>query len=140
MDEGRTRRDRLESRLARAHRKNRPDVVAELEAELATPLFPDALRHVWDIWARLRRRKAPGMSGPSPVEWPDIDAFLRRAQRRLAPWEIELIEELDDVYLAKQSAEAVSLADKQREIKDGLHRMTKVVTVKREKGGDRDNA
>lgn len=129
----------MESRLARAIRKNRADVVAELEAELATPPFPEALRHVWDIWARLRRRKAPAQSGPSPVEWPDIDAFVRRAQRRLAPWEIELIEELDDLYLAKQSAEAKSLADKQRGIRDGLHSMTKVVTVKRKKGGAGDN-
>jgi hypothetical protein len=39
------------------------------------------------------------MHGPAPIEWPDIDAFVRRAGVSLAPWEIELIEQLDDIYL-----------------------------------------
>jgi hypothetical protein len=75
------------------------------------------------------------MAGPSPIEWPDIDAFMRRARVRLAPWEIELIEDLDDTYLAAQSAEAKSKADRQRAIKDGLRDVAHVVTAKR-KGGD----
>lgn len=72
------------------------------------------------------------MSGLSPIGWSDIDAFSRRAQVRLAPWEIELIEELDDVYLAHQSSEAVGRADKQRAIRDGLRGVAKgFVSVKK---------
>src|SRR5690606_37890260 len=60
MVEGRTRLDRLESRLERAYRKGRMDVAEELEAALALPPFPAALSHVWACWWRLRRRKAIG--------------------------------------------------------------------------------
>lgn len=33
------------------------------------------------------------------IEWPDIDAFIRRSGVWLSPWEIELIEDLDDLFL-----------------------------------------
>lgn len=39
----------------------------------------------------------------SPLEWPDIDAFQRLAQNRFDPWEIEIIEELDDLFLMDHS-------------------------------------
>jgi hypothetical protein len=32
----------------------------------------------------------------------EIDAFVRLSGMRLAPWEIELIEELDDLYLMER--------------------------------------
>ena len=37
--------------------------------------------------------------GPAPIEWPDIDAFLRRSGVHLAPWEIDLLELLDDTWM-----------------------------------------
>lgn len=39
-----------------------------------------------------------GANGINKVEWPDIDAFIRRAKVDLTAWEIEIIENLDDVY------------------------------------------
>ena len=49
---------------------------------------------------------AGGFAGPNPVGWQDIDAFVRCSGFRLAPWEIELIEAIDDIYLqpARQAA------------------------------------
>lgn len=117
--EGRTRLDRLESRLERAIRKGRADVVAELEAELETPPFPIEISHVWSAWTRLRNRKAGGFAGPAPLEWPDIDAFCRRAQPGLTSVDIELIEELDDVYLASFSA-GPSQSEQNLALRDGL--------------------
>lgn len=38
--------------------------------------------------------------GPSPVSWQDIDAFARRSGVRFSPWEIEIIEKLDDIFLS----------------------------------------
>lgn len=42
---------------------------------------------------------AGGFAGPNPIGWQDIDAFTRCSGFRLAPWEVELIEALDDIYL-----------------------------------------
>lgn len=86
--------------LERAERKQHAGRIAELSAQLAVPPFPAALSHLWRYYWRLRRRKAGGMNGPAPVEWPDIEAFVSRAKVILPPWEVELIEKLDDLYLA----------------------------------------
>lgn len=109
----------MESRLERAIRKNRPDIVAELETELDTPPFPVAVSYIWDAWQRLRSRKGPGFSGHLPIEWSDIDAFMRATKKRLAPWEVEMIEMIDDAFL-DQVAKAASDADRNQALKDGL--------------------
>lgn len=94
------------ARLERYDRKQRtPEVtkaIADLEGELAVPPFPKALGYVWRAYLRLRRRTAGGFSGPQPVSWDDILAYTRLFD--LAPWEIELIERLDDIYLAPDPA------------------------------------
>jgi hypothetical protein len=51
----------------------------------------------------MRRRKGGTGFGPSPIEWPDIDAFVRHARLDLTPWEVEIVEMLDDLYLAQVS-------------------------------------
>lgn len=64
------------------------------------PEFPAALGYLWRAYIRLRRRKAAGFNGPEPIGWQDIDAFARRSGLRLAPWETEILEVLDDIYLS----------------------------------------
>lgn len=73
--------------------------IAQYKADLAVPPFPISLIHVWRAYNRLRRRKNPGFSSFAKIEWPDIDAFLRRSGVRLRPWEVVLLEDLDDVFL-----------------------------------------
>ena len=63
------------------------------------PPFPKALAYLWRAYFRLRRRMAGGFAGPNPIGWQDIDAFVRQSGLRLAPWELDLIEALDDLYL-----------------------------------------
>jgi hypothetical protein len=41
--------------------------------------------------------------GPSPISWADIEAFSRLSGFQLAPWEVEVIEELDGVFFAQQA-------------------------------------
>ncbi len=89
--------------LGRARRKRVAKRVAEIKDELALPELPAALAHLWRAYLRLRRRKASGFAGPSPIEWHDIDAFIRRSGISLAPWEVEIIEAVDDVYLSPTS-------------------------------------
>ena len=92
------------ARLERYERRHRTDrvaqVLAEVEAELTLPEFPKALAYLWRAYLRLRRRAPGGFSGPQPVSWLEIDAFARRSGLALAPWEIELIEALDNIYLS----------------------------------------
>lgn len=80
--------------------------IAEYEEALALPPFPQALRYIWVAFWRLRRRKGGSGFGPSPIEWADIDAFLRHTRLPLVPWEIEMIETLDDLYMAQQARAA----------------------------------
>lgn len=93
--DGVTVREVLEGLLART---GRPEKRTELESRIACPPLPAALSYLWTIYRRMRRRKGGGF-GLSPIEWPDIDACLRHLRITLSPWEIETIEDLDDLFL-----------------------------------------
>lgn len=96
-DNGMTYRESLEGLLKRARTPARQ---AELEAELALPKFPKPLSYLWQAYIRLRRRQAPAaMGGALPIGWSDLDAFERLTGASLAPWEVEAIEEIDELYL-----------------------------------------
>lgn len=98
-DGDRTSRDVLEDLRDRAEARGDAKRVADLEAELSCGPFPKPVGYLWRAFWRLRRRKGGSGFGLSPIEWPDIDAFVRNARVALVPWEIELIEDLDDLYL-----------------------------------------
>jgi len=68
------------------------------------PPLPEELRYLWKTYLRLRNRKGAGLAGPSPWEWPDLDAFVRNSRMPLWPWEVEILEALDDVFMAATSA------------------------------------
>jgi hypothetical protein len=90
----------LEGLLARQTIK--PQRRAEIEAELETPPFPLELEHVWTVFCRLSARRRSGFS-IEPIGWADLDAFIKLTGCRLAPFEIQLIEMLDDMF-RKQKA------------------------------------
>lgn len=102
-EDGRPYREILEGLRDRAEQKGNWKKVAELEKELAVPPLPKALSYIWTTYWRLRKRKAGNGFGPSPIEWPDIDAFVRNSMTRLYPWEIEFIEMIDDLFLSEHS-------------------------------------
>lgn len=68
------------------------------------PPFPVALEYLWSAFNRIRRRKGSGTGGPMPIEWPDIDAFCRHSRLMLEPWEVEIIEDLDDMFLSTKDS------------------------------------
>jgi hypothetical protein len=39
----------------------------------------------------------------NPLSWPEIDAFTRLSGVNLEPWEIEIIEHLDSLFLTQQA-------------------------------------
>lgn len=88
--------------MEQAQRKGDVKKIAELEVELTLPEFPRELGYLWRVYHRIRRRMAGGFAAPNPIGWQDIDAFVRQTSFRLAPWEIELLETLDDAFLQPQ--------------------------------------
>lgn len=83
-----------------------PEHRAAWEAELAGAPCPRSLLYLMQAYRRLRRRKGGNGFAISPIEWPDIDAFVRLTGFPLAPWEVEVIEDLDDLFIAAQSKKA----------------------------------
>lgn len=63
------------------------------------PPFPKEIAYLWTIYHRLRRRIGAGFAAPNPVSWQDIDAFVRQIGFPMAPWEVEIIEAIDDAFL-----------------------------------------
>ncbi|PWE57665.1 hypothetical protein DEM27_00175 [Metarhizobium album] len=97
-------RERLTGLLQRARGERR----RELEGDLNCPPLPAALSFLWEIYLRLRSRKSTdGMGNAQPIEWSDFDAFNRLSGLRLQPWEIELLETLDNIYLRARAAALV---------------------------------
>lgn len=95
----------LEGLVERSIRSGKPPSHRnDWERELAGSPMPRALGYLWKAYNRLRRRVGSGGFGANPIAWGDIDAFTRHAQFRLMPWEIEIIEEIDDLYLKAQNS------------------------------------
>jgi hypothetical protein len=67
------------------------------------PPFPTELAYLWRTFGRLSNRRGSNGFGPLPIGWPDLDAFSRMSQVKLQPWEIEIIEDLDALYLSGAS-------------------------------------
>ena len=58
------------------------------------------LMYLWTAYNRIRGRKSGnGFGGASPIEWPDIDSFNRLSGMALAPWEVVMLERLDNAFL-----------------------------------------
>lgn len=55
--------------------------------------------YLWQTYQRLRRRKGGNGFSASPLEWPDFGWFIQINRARLAPWEIRMIERLDDLFI-----------------------------------------
>lgn len=65
---------------------------------LTPPPFPDAGISVWDAWLDLHDARQPGMSGPGPLTFSEIDAYIRLTGNRLRSWQVEAIRSMDRVF------------------------------------------
>lgn len=86
--------------MAQRDRTRDPQRRAEIDVELRLPPFPEELRYLWQAYLRLRNRMAPGFGGAVPIGWTDIDAFTRNSRMVLAPWEVEVLESVDDAFMS----------------------------------------
>lgn len=98
--DGGTWREMIEGLLERT---TNPKRRAEHQAEIACPPLPPELVYLWSAFCRLSARRGSNGFSIVPISWPDIDAFVRHSKIVLAPWEIRIIEDLDDLYRAAQA-------------------------------------
>lgn len=82
-------------------RTKNPENKAKYEEELWIPEFPESLRYIWNIFQRLSARRPVGFAA-SAIPYSEIMAYCQLQGRRLARWEISLIEELDMTYLSER--------------------------------------
>ena len=99
-DDGISYRKALEGLLKRARD---PKTRARYESELTVPAFPKVLDYLWRVFLRLSRRRGSTGFGVAPISWSDIDAFVRNSGFTLAPWEVGIVEDLDDLFRASLS-------------------------------------
>lgn len=78
-----------------------PKKLKSYQEELALPPYPFEIEHVWDAYWRLRNRVNGSGHGIGRITWADIDAFSRHSRISMLPREIELVEAIDDLFLAE---------------------------------------
>jgi hypothetical protein len=98
--DGASYREILEGLIARTSNADRR---AEYQAELDCPPLPEPLLYLWNAFCRLSARRGSNGFCANPISWPELDAFLRHAGVTLAPWEIRILEDLDDLFRQAQA-------------------------------------
>jgi hypothetical protein len=67
--------------------------------ELDGPLFPELLAHIWSAFHVLNSARTVGFSGPNPITYGDIKAWMELTETPLTAFEVEAIRKLDKVYM-----------------------------------------
>lgn len=62
------------------------------------PDMPPFLEYLWSWWLRLTRRRGCGFA-PEPLNHSQLADFFRLIGIDPQPWEIDLLERIDDLYL-----------------------------------------
>ena len=64
------------------------------------PEVPEAGEEIWDWYWDLRDRAGGGFSGPEPLKYSEIDAWLRLNRHDLSVLELDMLKQLDDSFMA----------------------------------------
>jgi hypothetical protein len=72
-------------------------------AALETGELPAAAAHVWQWFIQLHSRRPYGPSGPLPVPWSEILAWAELTGNAPLPWEVDLIQALDNAWFASRA-------------------------------------
>lgn len=62
---------------------------------------PEVLAHVWDWFLELHLARVDG-----PITYPDIAEWSRLTGRAVEPWEVDLLKQMDGLYLRMRAKEA----------------------------------
>jgi len=61
--------------------------------------FPLPLVPIWSAFVALHSARTAGFSGPNPITYSEILAWKTLTESPLKPWEIEVIKQVDKVYM-----------------------------------------
>lgn len=64
-----------------------------------SPEIPFYLEHIWAWFWQIHRGRSHGMAGPNPITWENILAWRDLLEIQIRPIEIEIINEMDSMYL-----------------------------------------
>jgi len=67
--------------------------------ELDGPEFPELLSHIWSAFTILNNSRSVGFSGPNPISYGDIKAWMELTNTPLTAFEVEAVKRLDKVYM-----------------------------------------
>jgi hypothetical protein len=72
-------------------------------AELAGPGCPPGALHLWGWFLELNRRRPVGGMGPGSIGHQDILAWCALRGVRLAPWELDALDDVEQAWFAAQA-------------------------------------
>lgn len=75
------------------------DAIRSIMSDVATEPVPEAGRIYWKMFAELSCRRTYGRVGPNPLQWSEIEAWMRVRCCRLRQEDIEIILAMDGVYV-----------------------------------------
>jgi hypothetical protein len=67
--------------------------------ELDGPEFPELLSHIWSAFTILNSTRSVGFSGPNPISFGDIKAWMELTGTPLTAFEVDAVKRLDRVYM-----------------------------------------
>lgn len=69
-------------------------------AQLEVPPCPVLLKHVWEWFMHLHRRRGMGERGPHPLSYTEIKSWSELRNIQLQQYELDAIDALDVAYFA----------------------------------------
>ena len=70
--------------------------------ELENTHFPTLVQHIWSAFVNLSDARTAGFSGPNPLTYTEIQAWMDLTNTQLSARDIEAIKKLDTAYLRSQ--------------------------------------
>jgi hypothetical protein len=61
--------------------------------------FPIIVSHIWTAFVHISYSRSAGFSGPNPITYSEIKAWMELTHTPLRSWEVEAIKRLDAVYM-----------------------------------------
>lgn len=69
---------------------------------LEGPEFPVLLSHIWSAFVACSKGRTGGFSGANPLSYESIKAWMELTGTPLNPREVELVKEIDVIYIRTQ--------------------------------------